>query len=260
MSTTSGSPTRADAPLPPVVKAGYRANWLLYLGLVVVLIAAMRYYHVHVLLKQALDWIGRLGPWGPVTFILIYALATVLFFPGSVLTFGAGVLFDVVAGTIYVSIGAELGATCAFLLGRYFARETIVHRLQDNETFATIDKAVAEDGWKIVGLTRLSPIFPFTLLNYAFGLTRVSLRDYALASWIGMMPGTVMYVYLGSLVHVGSGHHDRTPVEMALYGVGLIATLVVTLLVTRLARRALAKRISSANTTPVETPAASSPT
>jgi uncharacterized membrane protein YdjX (TVP38/TMEM64 family) len=258
MNTTSGPQPQAEAPLPPAAKAGYRGRWLLYLGLVVVVIAAMRYYHLDILLKQALDWIGRLGPWGPVTFILIYALATVLFFPGSVLTFGAGVLFDVVAGTIYVSIASELGATCAFLLGRYFAREAIVHKLQNNETFATIDKAVAEDGWKIVGLTRLSPIFPFTLLNYAFGLTRVSLRDYALASWLGMLPGTFMYVYLGSLVHVGSGHHNRTPVEMVLYGVGLIATLVATVYITRLARKALARRITPGAAMPVETPSSSS--
>lgn len=102
------------------------------------------------------------------------------------------------------------------------------------------------EGWKIVLLTRLSPVFPFTLLNYAFGLTRVSLRDYVLASWIGMMPGTVIYVYLGSLARAGVANHERTPTEWALYGVGLIATVAVTVVVTRIARRALAKRTASA--------------
>jgi len=110
--------------------------------------------------------------------------------------------------------------------------------------FATMDNAVAEEGWKIVVLTRLSPVFPFTLLNYAYGLTSVSLRDYVLASWVGMMPGTVMYVYLGSLARTGTtSASSRTAAEWALYGVGLVATIGVTLLVTRIARRALAQRI-----------------
>jgi uncharacterized membrane protein YdjX (TVP38/TMEM64 family) len=107
---------------------------------------------------------------------------------------------------------------------------------------------VADEGWKIVFLTRLSPVFPFTLLNYAFGLTRVKLSHYVLASWIGMIPGTVMYVYLGSLVNVGAGHRQRTTGEWVLYGVGLLATIVVTIFVTRVARKALEKKISSSET------------
>jgi uncharacterized membrane protein YdjX (TVP38/TMEM64 family) len=92
-------------------------------------------------------------------------------------------------------------------------------------------------------LTRLSPVFPFTLLNYAFGLTRVKLRDYVLASWIGMMPGTVMYVYLGSLAKAATGERTRTTAEWVLYSVGLLATIAVTVFVTRIARKALAKKI-----------------
>ena len=153
-------------------------------------------------------------------------------------------MFGVAWGSIYVSIGSTLGATCAFLVGRYLARNAIARRIEGNERFAAIDKAVANEGWKIVGLTRLSPVFPFTLLNYAFGLTQVKLRDYVLASWIGMMPGTVMYVYLGSLAKAASGERTRTTGEWVLYGVGLLATIVVTVFVTRIAKRALAKRIS----------------
>jgi uncharacterized membrane protein YdjX (TVP38/TMEM64 family) len=127
------------------------------------------------------------------------------------------------------------------LVGRYLARDWVAKKIEGNAAFAALDRAVASEGWKIVGLTRLSPAFPFTLLNYAFGLTRVSLRDYVLASWIGMMPGTVMYVYLGSLARA-AGERSRTPAEWALSGVGLVATIVVTVFVTRLARTALAKR------------------
>src|SRR5437762_1269709 len=108
--------------------------------------------------------------------------------------------------------------------------------------------AVAGEEWKIMFLSRLSPVFPFTLLNYAFGLTRVRLGQYVLASWIGMMLGTVMYAYLGSLVNVGAGHRQRTTGEWVLYGVGLLATMAVTIFVTRVARKALEKKISSAET------------
>jgi pyruvate/2-oxoglutarate dehydrogenase complex dihydrolipoamide dehydrogenase (E3) component/uncharacterized membrane protein YdjX (TVP38/TMEM64 family) len=175
----------------------------------------------------------------------LYVVATVLFIPGSVLTLGAGAVFGVALGSIYVSISATLGATAAFLVGRYLARDAIGRKIEKHEKFGTIDRAVADEGWKIVLLTRLSPVFPFTLLNYAFGLTRVKFSHYVLASWLGMIPGTVMYVYLGSLVNVGADQRQRTTSEWVLYGVGLLATVAVTVFVTRLARRALAKKIDS---------------
>ena len=210
----------------------------------IVLFVVAKEFHAQDRLKQALDWVGQLGPWGAVIFIAIYVVATVLFIPGSVLTLGAGAVFGVAWGSVYVSIGSTLGATCAFLVGRYFARDAIARKIEGNARFAAIDKAVAVEGWKIVGLTRLSPVFPFTLLNYAFGLTRVKLSHYLLASWIGMMPGTVMYVYLGSLAKAASGERTRTTGEWVLYGVGLLATVVVTVFVTRIAKKALATKIT----------------
>lgn len=212
---------------------------------VAALIAAVKFFHVQELLKSALDWISKLGPWGPAIFIAIYVVAAVLFVPGSVLTLGAGAIFGLGVGSICVSIAATLGAACAFLVGRYLARDAITRKIQGNEKFAAIDKAVAEEGWKIVLLTRLSPVFPYTLLNYIFGLTRVKFGHYVLASWIGMIPGTVMYVYLGSLAHVGAGPRHRTTGEWVLYGVGLLATIAVTVFVTRIAKKALAKKISA---------------
>src|SRR6266550_7629930 len=220
-------------------------RWVLYATAGVALVLALKYFHVQDLLKSALDWIGKLGPWGPVIFIALYVVATVFFIPGSVLTLGAGAVFGVALGSVCVSISATLGATAAFLVGRYLARDAIARKVERNERFAAIDRAVADEGWKIVFLTRLSPVFPFTLLNYAFGLTRVRLGQYVLASWIGMMPGTVMYVYLGSLVNGGAGHRQRTTGEWVLYSVGLLATVVVTIFVTRLAKKALQKKISS---------------
>lgn len=195
------------------------------------------------LLTNALNWVEQLGPVGPAIFILIYIAACVLFIPGSALTLGAGAIFGVVRGSIIVSVGSTLGATAAFLVGRYIARDWIARKIEKNEKFAAIDQAVGSEGWKIVGLTRLSPIFPFSMLNYAYGLTRVSLRDYVLASWIGMMPGTIMYVYLGSLARLGIEAQSATTAQTALKIVGLLATVAVTVYVTKIARKALRARI-----------------
>jgi len=235
---------------PTPASFGRRWKWFLYLGVAVALVFAAKLLNVQVILKETLDWVSRLGPWGAVIFVSIYIVATVLFVPGSVLTLGAGAVFGVIWGSVYVSLGSILGATCAFLVGRYLARDAIARKVADNERFAAIDKAVAAEGWKIVGLTRLSPVFPFTLLNYAFGLTQVKLRDYVLASWIGMMPGTVMYVYLGSLAKAASGARTRTAGEWILYGVGLLATIAVTMLITRTAKKALAQRVTQNPNTP----------
>jgi len=201
---------------------------------------------VQEILTRALDGMAGLGSLGMIVFVLIYIAACVFLVPGSILTLGAGAVFGVVKGSFLVSIGATLGATAAFLVGRYLARGWVSRKIEGNSTFKTIDEAVAREGWKIVGLTRLSPIFPFALLNYAFGITKVSLRDYFFASWIGMLPGTIMYVYLGSLAGslatLGAEGRARTPAEWALYGVGLLATLGVTVVVTKIAKKALSER------------------
>ncbi|MEG4441319.1 TVP38/TMEM64 family protein [Microcoleus sp. AT9_B5] len=225
-----------------------RWKLILGIGLAVALIAATRFFNFQGILTNALESIASLGPWGPAAFILIYIVATVLFIPGSLLTLGSGVLFGVVGGSVCVSIGSVLGATCAFLVGRYLTRDWVSKQIEGNQKFQAIDSAVASEGWKIVLLTRLSPIFPFNLLNYAFGVTQVSLKDYFLASWIGMIPGTVMYVYIGSLAGslaaLGSSGRSRTAAEWALYGIGLVATIALTVYATRLAKKALDEKIS----------------
>jgi uncharacterized membrane protein YdjX (TVP38/TMEM64 family) len=220
---------------------------LLIILVVFLLLAGIKYFHVQELLKKLLSWVADLGTWGPLIYIVIYILACVFFIPGSILTLGAGVLFGVIKGSIIVSIASTLGATCAFLVGRHIARDWVSKKIQSNPKFQAIDEAVAREGWKIVGLTRLSPVFPFNLLNYAYGLTRVSLRDYFFASWVGMLPGGIMYVYIGSLAgeiaKIGGEGRSRTPAEWALYMVGLIATAAVTVYITRIARTALGKKV-----------------
>jgi len=210
------------------------------------LLVAARWLGVGIALRGLLEWISSLGAIAPVVFIGAYVAACILFIPGSIMTIGAGILFGVVRGAIYVSIGATLGATVAFLIGRYFARDWIATKLAGNSTFNEIDAAVGREGWKIVGLTRLSPVFPFNLLNYAYGLTRVSLRDYVIASWIGMLPGVAMFCYIGSLAgdltRLGAAPTARPAGFWILNAVGFAATVAVALYAARIARRALAQK------------------
>jgi uncharacterized membrane protein YdjX (TVP38/TMEM64 family) len=200
------------------------------------------------LLRDALEQIQGLGAVGAIAFIALYIVATIAFLPGSVLTLGAGVVFGVVQGSIYVFIGATLGATLAFLVGRYLARGWVSKQIEGNSKFKAIDEAVGREGFKIVLLTRLSPVFPFNLLNYALGVTQVSLRDYFFAC-VGMIPGTVMYVYIGSLARdltaIGTTNSPTNPgIQWTIRIVGLIATIAVTLYVTRVARKALADSVT----------------
>lgn len=217
--------------------------------LVVGVVALARYLNAPAYLQVGLQWLQGLGLWGWALFVLLYIATAVLLLPAVVLTLGAGAVYGVAQGWAIVTIAATLAATAAFLIGRYLARGWVARRIEGNPMFAAIDDAVAREGWKIVGLTRLSPAFPFNLLNYAYGVTRVSLRHYILASSFGMMPGTLMYVYLGSLAgdlaNIGAGQHARTPVEWIYYLVGLLATVAVTVMVTRIARSALRRRIAT---------------
>jgi len=217
--------------------------------MIVILVVTAELFDLQQVLRDALSWISGLGILGPIIFAGLYILACVLSFPGSILTLGAGAVFGVITGFIAVSIGSTLGAACAFLIGRYLARDLVAGRIAGNEKFKAVDEAVGREGWKIVLLTRLSPVFPFNLLNYAFGLTKVSLKHYFFATWLGMIPGTVMYVYIGSLAGdltgMGGAGRARTTGEWILYGIGLLATLIVTVFVTRLARKTLSARISS---------------
>ncbi|AFY34159.1 TVP38/TMEM64 family protein [Calothrix sp. PCC 7507] len=205
-------------------------------------------FHPQTILLNALQWIDSLGAVGAIAFIGLYIIATIAFLPGSILTLGSGVVFGVVWGSLYVFIGATLGATAAFLVGRYLARNWVASKIASNKKFAAIDQAVGREGLKIVLLTRLSPIFPFNLLNYAFGITGVTFKDYFIGS-VGMIPGTIMYVYIGSLAgnlaRIGTeAQPTNTTIQWVIRIIGLIATIAVTAFVTRLARKALEEEVT----------------
>lgn len=201
------------------------------------------YFHLQQFLQNTLNWINSLGALGGIVFIGIYIIATLAFLPASILTLGAGIIFGVIWGSLYVFIGATLGALAAFLVGRYLAQGWVKEKISSYKKFAIIDKAVSKEGLKIVLLVRLSPLFPFNLLNYAFGITSVSFQDYLIGS-VGMIPGTIMYVYLGYLLgNIALIGTQSQPTNLILHWVikiiGLIATIAVTIYVTKIAKKAL---------------------
>jgi uncharacterized membrane protein YdjX (TVP38/TMEM64 family) len=217
------------------------------------LIAASRLLPVTEWLESFLSRIDVLGPFAPIVLGIAYFFACVLFIPAWILTLGAGIMFGVVKGVIVVSISSTLGASASFLIGRYLARDLIAGRIAGNARFAAIDEAVGRDGWKIVGLARLSPIIPFAVLNYAFGLTQISLKHFTFASWIGMLPGTILFVYAGAvagdLAAIRATNRERSNAEWILYGFGLLATIVISIILTRIAHWALKKSIEEATDT-----------
>ncbi len=181
--------------------------------------------------------IEGLGAIGPVVFALAYVVLTVLLVPGSALTLGAGAIFGLWLGAITVVIGANLGALCSFMLARTFLREKVARWAEANPKFAALDAAIGREGFKVVLLSRLSPVFPFTLLNYFLGLTKVRTGSYVIANLIGMLPGTFLYIYLGATAREALSDSSGLLVKT----VGLLATIAVVALVTRLAKRALAQ-------------------
>ena len=220
------------------------AKFILAVLLLAAFAAALMFLPLREWMVRSVEWVHSLGALGPAVYTILYILAAVLMFPASLLTLAAGFLYGPLWGTLLVSPVSVAASTLVFLLGRSVAREWIRRRIKQNARFSAIDTAVGANGFKVVFLLRLSPIFPFTLLNYALGLTRVRLRDYVLASFLGMLPGTFLYVYLGSSVAnvaaLASGKATSGgPWQHVLFWGGLAATILVVVLVTRTARQAL---------------------
>jgi uncharacterized membrane protein YdjX (TVP38/TMEM64 family) len=219
-------------------------KWIALGAALLGLSAAVRALPIDQWLRAFNEWVGGLGALGIVIFIVVYVIATVLLVPGSALTIGAGFVFGLGWGLLAVSLGSTIGAALAFLIARFVAREKITSIARKNENFGRIDAAIGEQGAKLVFLLRLSPLIPFNLSNYFYGLTAVEFWPYVLASWIGMLPGTLLYVYLGTVGRAGlqaasGADAARSPLEWTFLGVGLAATVAVTIWVTRIARKAL---------------------
>jgi uncharacterized membrane protein YdjX (TVP38/TMEM64 family) len=194
-------------------------------------------------IRAFIGWVQQLGPLGVIVFILAYALATVLFLPGWIFTVSAGLIYGVVVGTLVALTGAIIGATLAFLIARYLLRRNIEEWTRKNPRFRAIDEAIGKNGWKIVGLLRLSPLIPFNLSNYFYGITSISFGAYVAVSAVGMIPGTLLYAYLGAIGQAGisGGTAQHSKWQYVLLAVGLVATIAVTVLVSRIAKNALKK-------------------
>lgn len=216
--------------------------WLIGLAVVAVVVL-LRLLPVGEWLKLLQSWIESLGVFAPIVYVLVYVATTLLLIPGSVLTIGAAGIFTFWKAFAVVVVGANLGALAAFLLTRTFLRERVAMWATGNPKFAALDRAIGREGFKMVLLVRLSPVFPFTLLNYFLGLTTVRVSSYVLGNLIGMLPGTFLYVYIGATARdaLSAGARGTGTWELALRVVGLLATIAVVALVTRSARKALAQ-------------------
>lgn len=195
-------------------------------------------------------WIDGLGVWGPIVFGVFYILAVLALMPGGALTLAAGAIFGLLQGTIVVSLASTTSAALAFLMARYVARDRVAKMLADYPKFKAIDRAVSQGGWKIVAMLRLSPAVPFNLQNYLYGVTGIGFLPTVLTSWVAMLPGTLMYVYLGYIAREGAaaaagvgdggdGGGATDYLKLALQIVGLLATIGVTIYITRIANKAL---------------------
>jgi uncharacterized membrane protein YdjX (TVP38/TMEM64 family) len=214
-------------------------RWAALAALAVGLFVASRVLPLDEWLRDFQKQVTGMGVMGGVLYGLVYVVAALLLVPGSVLTVGAGVVFGLAWGTLIVAIAATTAAGMAFLIARYLARDRVEAMARKNTKFGAIDRAIQQQGWKVVALLRLSPVVPYSLSNYLYGLTAVRFGPYLLASAVGMLPGTVVYVYLGAVGRAAADGQSRGPLEWALLGAGLAATVAATVLLTRTARRRL---------------------
>ena len=211
----------------------------------IALFLVMKFLPVQEWLRSFNSWVVQMGVAGIFVFIIVYAVATVLLAPGSVLTIGAGFAFGLWKGLLAVSVGATLGASLAFLIARFIARDKVEAIARRNEKFRKIDNAIGKQGAKLIFLLRLSPVIPFNLSNYFYGLTGVKFWPYVFASWSGMIPGTFLYVYIGTASKLAvSAAAGGEAVKQGwqywtLISFGLAATVVVTIWATKIARDAL---------------------
>lgn len=219
---------------------------------------ALRSLPVRASLEKATLWIESLGWWAPAAFLLLYVICALLLVPRTVLTVGSGFLFGPLWGLLLALLAINLGANLAFALGRRFARGAVERRIRDHRRLRSLEHAVARGGWRFVALTRLTPIFPYSFLNYAFGLTRVPWVAFAAGSFAGMFPGTLLLVILGSLTDFAAEQSGSCPDPWVdgLLAVIVAIALVATWIVSRLAKRILDRHRSGFSGDPPDSPPA----
>lgn len=211
---------------------------VIFLIMLISIIVLARVFHLGNKFKLVREWIKTLGYLGPIVYIFIYAIGVVVAIPGSVLTIAAGAMFGSIIGVACVSIASTLGASLAFLVARYFAKDSVANWLNKKEKFRKLYDLTEKHGAIIVAITRLVPLFPFTWLNYGFGLTKVSLKIYVFWSWLCMLPGTILFVVGVDAFTKGIAQGE---IPWVLISVFIIFLLLLVLLV-HYARNALKKK------------------
>ncbi|GAA0162276.1 hypothetical protein LIER_18404 [Lithospermum erythrorhizon] len=217
--------------------------------LIAAIIAAFYTLPMEKMLKDFLLWIEHdLGPWGPLVLAVAYIPLTVLAVPASVLTLGGGYLFGLPIGFVADSLGAAGGAVAAFILGRTIGRSFVISKLKDYPQFRAVAIAIQRSGFKIVLLLRLVPLLPFNMLNYLLSVTPVSVGEYMLASWLGMMPITFALVYVGTTLKdisdVTHGWNEFSKTRIVFIVLGLVVSVILMICVTKVARSALEKALA----------------
>jgi len=220
----------------------------IYILLIAAVVGGFLYFDAQSYVLRLFDWLDGLGAWAPPLFILIDMLVVVFVLPGIIFTLGAGFLFGVLKGSLYVVIGTTLGATIAFITAKHFFGERASMFLLSHPKLKIVDEEFKHEGWKIILLTRLVPFFPFKLSNYFFGVAQFSLRDFFFGSLFGIMPITIFNVYIGSLsadlATLGLRSSSRSKAEWIVYGIGFVITIGALVYITCLARKALDNYIS----------------
>lgn len=173
------------------------------------------------------EWINGFGMVGPLIYILLWIAACIFFLPGLPIALLGGFVFGPWFGILYSSVGSTLGATIAFLIARYAARSMVEGWVSGNEQFKKIDEGVEKQGWRMLMVTRLVPVFPFNLQNYAYGLTKINLLTYVLVSWICMLPGTIAFSFAGGSVVSGQGNIGKTLMYL---GVAAVFFVIISLI------------------------------
>ena len=198
---------------------------------VIGIVAAMlRYYGATELIRDVPKIKGKVDSFGgiaPLVYIALYIVATVFLIPGLPVTLLAGVAFGPFLGVVYVAIASFIGVSLAFLIARYAARDMVEHWVAGNEQLQKIDAGVERHGWRMVMITRLVPLFPFNLQNYAYGLTRIRFFTYFFVSWLCMLPATVAYVQVGGALISGKGDPKKTAFYLAIAGILIVLVLLV---------------------------------
>ena len=224
-------------------------KWLIWFGLGLILVSIADRVELDRTLTPLLQWIDSLGTLGAIAFVAIYIIATIICIPGSIMALAGGALFGMLIGTILVFVSGFLGACCAFSLSRYLLRDWIKRRLEKNSYLKAIDKVVVAEGWKIACLLHLSPIIPFNMLNYALGASQITYRNFVAATSVGILPGVVLYVLLGSTIGdltmamMGKSDSANSEIQWFVSAIGVVATLGLTIYLAKLARQQITKKL-----------------